>query len=61
MILRGALVDPPAEVAQITNYQRCYCPECILLDRAYPGQGFQLAMFPYLVQLAPKRRANYNF
>lgn len=25
---------------------RCHCETCRMLDRRYPGEGFQLTMFP---------------
>lgn len=25
---------------------RCHCAECLMLDRRYAGQGFQLTFFP---------------
>jgi hypothetical protein len=26
---------------------RCRCPECLALDALHPGEGYQLALFPY--------------
>ena len=28
---------------------RCRCPTCLALDAQFPGEGFQLALFPYRV------------
>lgn len=49
MRARGAAIDPPAIVvkADIFELHRCRCPECLQLDVMYPGQGFQLAFWPY--------------
>lgn len=38
-----------ATVRQADRFEllRCRCPECLALDAAHPGEGFQLALFPY--------------
>lgn len=54
MLLRGAPIDPPAIVAQVADFQRCRCPECLRLDREFPGEGYQLALFPFVISLRPK-------
>lgn len=32
---------------------RCRCPECLQLDLLHPGEGYQLALFPYVIQRGP--------
>ncbi len=44
-----ATLDPPAIVQQAPRFQRCHCPECSNLDARYPGQGYQFALFVYIV------------
>lgn len=29
---------------------RCQCPTCRRLDKRFPGDGYQLALFPYFIQ-----------
>ena len=41
-----ALILLPAE-----DFGRCGCPECKRLDREFPGEGYQLALFRYVVSL----------
>lgn len=43
-------VPPPAIVRKI-EFDVCTCPECRRLDREFPGQGQQLALFRYQIQL----------
>lgn len=33
--------------AYVTLHLRCLCPVCLRLDARYPGEGYQLALFPY--------------
>lgn len=52
-----APVSPPAIFAPACRFEmlRCRCPECLILDVRHPGEGFQLALFPYVV---PPRRSD---
>lgn len=47
----GVALDPPAIVQQAPRFQRCHCPECRRLDGAHPGEGFQLALFGYVISI----------
>lgn len=49
MIIRGAAIERPALVRRADRFEllRCRCPECLVLDSLFPGQGFQLAFWPY--------------
>lgn len=42
---------PFAIVRQADRFEllRCRCPECLMLDRAFPLSGYQLALFPYRI------------
>jgi hypothetical protein len=46
---------PPAIVQPADRFEllRCRCPRCLRLDARFPGQGFQLALFPYVVPPRP--------
>lgn len=59
--LRSAAVPPaidpyrarswtPPVVAPVEDPLRCRCPECLMLDAQHPGEGYQLALFPYQIQ-----------
>jgi hypothetical protein len=48
--IRSVAIAPAAEM------QRCSCPECRRLDREFPSEGYQLALFPYRLGLPMKRR-----
>lgn len=39
----------PAIIIQADRFDTlpCRCPLCLVLDARYPGEGFQLALFPY--------------
>ena len=39
------LASPPAIIVQAERFELCCCPECRMLDRRFPGQGQQLALF----------------
>lgn len=50
---------PPAVIVQQADrfdLLRCRCPTCLLLDAQHPGEGFQLALFPYRPAVLPNRR-----
>lgn len=49
------LPDLPAIVFEIPAFGRCTCPECKRLDRRFPDEGWQLALFPYVISLKPVR------
>lgn len=53
--MRGSTASPPAIVAPADRFElnRCRCPACLGLDARYPGQGFQLALLPYIVTPSP--------
>jgi len=44
-----ALEPRPAIIQQayVALGLRCLCPTCLRLDARYPGEGYQLALFPY--------------
>jgi mRNA-degrading endonuclease toxin of MazEF toxin-antitoxin module len=50
-------VSRPAIVIQADRFEllRCRCPVCMVLDARYPGEGFQLALFPYRSMPAEQR------
>lgn len=55
-----AAIDPyrarpwtPPVVAPAEDPLRCRCPECLMLDALHPGEGYQLALFPYQIQRRP--------
>lgn len=54
--MRRFLTDPPAIVAQIPAFQRCFCPECRRLDLEFPNEGYQLVLFAYVPMLRMKER-----
>lgn len=43
----AALTEPAPIVRQVEDPLRCRCPECVMLDRMFPWQGYQLALFTY--------------
>lgn len=54
--LRPAAAEVSREIAraapivrQAEDHLRCRCPECLALDIEFPGQGYQLALFPYVI------------
>lgn len=56
------MIPPPAIVQQADRFDllRCRCPVCLVLDAQHPGEGFQLALFPYrptTIGLARRRAA----
>jgi hypothetical protein len=50
------MLEPIAIVRPAEDFGRCACPECKRLDAAFPGEGYQLALFRYVVSLAPQYR-----
>jgi hypothetical protein len=47
---RPAFIAEAYQVAMM----RCPCPTCRRLDKRYPGEGYQLALFPYVIQARPQ-------
>jgi len=43
------MTSAPAIIIKADRFDtlRCRCPLCLVLDARYPGEGFQLALFPY--------------
>lgn len=39
--------QPAPIIRQAQDPLRCRCPECLALDIEFPGEGYQLALFPY--------------
>ncbi len=50
-------MNRPAIIIQASRFDilRCRCPVCMVLDARYPGEGFQLALFPYRIVPAERR------
>jgi hypothetical protein len=46
MILQDFAIVRPAE-----DFARCACPVCKRLDREFPDEGYQLALFRYVISL----------
>jgi hypothetical protein len=46
----NAGIEPPRLIAT-SEFTRCHCPKCKRLDRKFPGEGYQLALLPYVVSL----------
>jgi hypothetical protein len=44
----------PAIFRPAEDFGICTCPTCKRLDKKYPGQGIQLALFRYVVSLRSK-------
>lgn len=42
----------PAVIRPAEDFGRCTCPTCKRLDRRHPGEGYQLALFRYVVSVA---------
>lgn len=47
------MILSPAIFAQAEEFGRCACPVCLRLDKEFPDEGYQLALFRYVVSLAP--------
>jgi hypothetical protein len=47
-IWRAPLVPAPV-MRRIGDPLRCPCPECLVLDARFPNEGYQLALFPYVL------------
>lgn len=49
------MISPPVIIVQADRFAllRCRCPQCLVLDARHPGEGFQLALFPYRISTAP--------
>ncbi|PTR08650.1 MULTISPECIES: hypothetical protein [unclassified Novosphingobium] len=48
--LGGKPPAPPVPIIRLAEDPlRCRCSECLALDIAFPGQGYQLALFPYVI------------
>jgi len=47
----------PAAIIRVDRFAalRCRCPQCLVLDAQHPGEGYQLALFPYRISTAPRR------
>lgn len=43
-----AFASLPAIVREMDEPGRCHCPQCLMLDAMHPGEGYQLALFPYV-------------
>lgn len=48
---RSLLTAPPAIIRQVEDFPECVCPTCKRLDKRFPGQGVQLALFRYVMGL----------
>lgn len=48
-------VTPVAIIAEarVVMAMLCPCPTCRRLDKLHPGEGQQLALFPYRIQARP--------
>lgn len=44
------MIPPPALIAQVIEFGRCPCPRCKALDKRFPTEGYQLALFAYRIQ-----------
>lgn len=46
------VAERPAYLAEVRRVleMRCPCPTCVRLDKRHPGEGYQLALFPYTLQ-----------
>lgn len=49
-------MEPAAIVYRIPAFDRCPCPTCKRLDRQFPDEGYQLALFAYRIPLRPRKR-----
>jgi hypothetical protein len=58
MVDLPAVVERPAFIAEALRVMqmRCPCPTCLRLDKRYPDEGYQLALFPYVIQRSPTIR-----
>jgi hypothetical protein len=50
MMTGGAPIVRPAE-----DFGECGCPTCARLNKRFPGQGVQLALFRYVISLRGRR------
>lgn len=43
-------IDPPAHVCQAPLFEllRCHCRQCLQLDRAHTGEGYQLSLLRWV-------------
>lgn len=47
-------IAPAAPIVRLVEDPlRCRCPECLQLDLLHPGEGYQLSLFPYVIQGGP--------
>lgn len=51
----GQVISPPAIIRQVEDFAECECPTCKRLDRQFPGQGVQLALFRYVISIKIRR------
>jgi hypothetical protein len=58
LVTLPARQERPAFIAEAMRVMqmRCPCPTCVRLDKRYPGEGYQLALFPYVIQRSPTIR-----
>lgn len=55
--VRPADPEPlPAITQEVEQFGRCTCPTCRELDLRHPGEGYQLALFPYRPAMIGTRR-----
>ena len=47
------MIPAPAIFAQAEEFGRCACPVCLRLDERFPNEGYQLALFRYVISLPP--------
>lgn len=46
----AAIMSAAPIVRLVEDPLRCRCPECLQLDLLHPGEGYQLQLFPYVIQ-----------
>lgn len=49
----AGVIPASAIIAQAEEFGRCACPVCLRLDQRFPNEGYQLALFRYVISLAP--------
>lgn len=51
------IAERPAFLAEARRVLEmcCPCPECRRLDAEFPGDGYQLALFPYVIAAQRQR------
>lgn len=49
------MISQPVIEYRIPAFARCNCPVCLRLDREFPNEGYQLALFRYSPSLRPTR------